>query len=52
MNLSDALISENQSDMKNELSKVLRNIVAIMTGSIDESTVGGLSVSASNSALN
>ena len=50
-NLSDALISENQSDMKNELSKVLRNIIAIMSGSIDESTVGGLSASVSNSAL-
>jgi len=52
MNLADALISENQSDMKIELSKVLRNIIAMMSGSIDESTVGGLSVSASNSALN
>lgn len=37
--------------MKNELSKVLRNIISVMSGSIDESTVGGLSASVSNSAL-
>mmetsp|Transcript_35734 Transcript_35734/g.47018 ORF Transcript_35734/g.47018 Transcript_35734/m.47018 type:complete len:245 (-) Transcript_35734:797-1531(-) len=52
VNLADALIAENQSDMKVELSKVLRNIIAIMSGSIDESTVGALSASVSNSALN
>ena len=40
LNLADALISENQSDMKVELSKVLRNVIGIMTGSIEDSTYG------------
>lgn len=38
--------------MKVELSRVIRNIISVMSGSFDESTVGALSVSASNSALN
>ena len=51
LNLADALISENQSDMKVELSKVLRNIIGIMTGSIEDSTYG-LSSHRSSNALN
>lgn len=51
LNLSDALISENQSDMKVELSKVLRNIIGVMTGSIEDSTYG-LSSHRSSNALN
>ena len=51
LNLSDALISENQSDMKVELSKVLRNVIGVMTGSIEDSTYG-LSSQRSNHALN
>lgn len=51
LNLSDALISENQSDMKMELSKVLRNIIGMMTGSIEDSTFG-LSSQRSTNALN
>lgn len=50
MNLSDALISEHQSDMKVELSKVLRNIIGVMTGSIEDSTFG-LSSHKSTNAL-
>lgn len=51
MNVADAFISENQSDMKVELSKVLRTIVRNLTGSIDESTYG-LSSNRSTNALN
>jgi len=51
LNLADSLISENQSDMKVELSKVLRNIIGIMTGSIEDSTYG-LSSHRSSNALN
>ena len=50
INLADALISENQSDMKVELSKVLRNVIRVMTGSIEDSTFG-LSSNRSNNAL-
>lgn len=50
MNLSDALISEHQSDLKVELSKVLRNIIGVMTGSIEDSTFG-LSSHKSTNAL-
>ena len=51
LNLSDALISENQSDMKVELSKVLRNVIGVMTGSIEDSTYG-LSSQRSSNVLN
>lgn len=40
LNLADALIFENQGDYKVELSKVLRNIIGVMTGSIEDSTFG------------
>lgn len=50
MNIADALISEDQSDMKVELSKVLRSVIRVLTGSIEESTMG-LSSNRSTNAL-
>ena len=51
LNLADAFISEVQSDMKVELSKVIRGILRGLTGAVDTSTCG-LSSSRSTSALN
>ena len=38
--MADALISENQKEFKVELTKVLRNVIGVLTGSIEDSTYG------------
>ena len=40
LNLADALITEDHQDQKMELSKVLRNMLRVMTGAIEDSTMG------------
>jgi hypothetical protein len=37
--ISDAIISETQMDMKGELSKVIGGLIRQMTGSMDESSM-------------
>ena len=49
-NLANALIREDQSAMERELAKVMRNVIAVMTGSVDESM--GLSSQRSSTMLN
>ena len=39
MQLSDAIISETQMDMKSELSKVIRNVIAQQTGITEETSM-------------